>query len=105
MDIKSTIFVPSVFKDLSHYELTGEESCAKNRTNLDDTQAYYDDNRMVTTTLDNGKEFSISLSSGQSNYWVDFLLDDEVLDIEADENDNIIKFVDDENTYEIIILS
>ena len=63
---------------------------AKNRIDIADAAAYYDDNRQIETKLSNGTILTVYLSSGQSNYWVSYdLQDDENVLYESEPLDSI----------------
>ncbi len=70
-----TIRIPKCWRDLVDLEDFSDEidsMRAGDRANPapDDPTPYYDDGREVSTTVPDGNILTLSLYSGQSNYWV-----------------------------------
>lgn len=69
--LQATIELPACWKNLVE-ETFDEEDCppkASNRSGYSDPNPYVDDHRILGTTLPDGKDLSITLASGNENYW------------------------------------
>ena len=72
MKYEATLRVPACWKKLIQVEfpedLVGIKS-EKQRTQIDDPEPYYDDDRCVASVFPDGTSFSIAIMSGQGNYY------------------------------------
>ena len=73
MNITATIKVPLCWKTLIDVEFEGGlanvQDAKWHRVGIEDPNPFYDDNREISVTFDNGDVGILTLSSGQSNYF------------------------------------